>query len=159
MALPSSGELSFSGINDHIRRPSTQSLDLNDAQVRGLAEKATGSVAITDLHGKFAGNRMTCGASGSNTGWDSGSFGSVEGNDYAGQTLDALYWSSNYIQIITIAGQSEPASRVLRIRDNNLNILATYTLDPWLNIGNNIWYSAVAASNVLPSGQVRWWSW
>ena len=50
MALPSTGELSFSAIRTELGLSGV--LDLNDSRVRGLAGKASGAISFSDLRGK-----------------------------------------------------------------------------------------------------------
>ena len=66
MALPSSGEIAFSMINEQLRRPTTQSYNLNDAQGRALAGVPSGAISMSNFHGKWAGSRMVCGYSSEN---------------------------------------------------------------------------------------------
>lgn len=52
MTLPTTGPLSLSAVNVELQRPSTQVISLNEADVRTLAQKPTGSVSFSDLRGK-----------------------------------------------------------------------------------------------------------
>lgn len=51
MTLPT-GSISFSQINTEILRPATQTLSLNDATVRVVANIATGPISMNNLRGK-----------------------------------------------------------------------------------------------------------
>lgn len=52
MALPSTGELSFSAIRTELAK--SGAIDLNNSSVRGLAGKASGTISFSDLRGKSA---------------------------------------------------------------------------------------------------------
>lgn len=54
MALPSSGPLSLSQVNTELGKSATNSISLNDTNVRTLAGKASGAIAFADLRGKSA---------------------------------------------------------------------------------------------------------
>lgn len=51
MALPT-GTISLSQVNVELGRSATQSINLNEADVRGLAEKSSGAISMDDLRGK-----------------------------------------------------------------------------------------------------------
>jgi len=51
MVLPT-GAISMSQVNTELGRSATAALDLNDADVRSLAEKPTGAISLNDLRGK-----------------------------------------------------------------------------------------------------------
>jgi hypothetical protein len=44
----------MSQVNVELGRSATAAIDLNDAQVRALAGKPTGAIAMSDLYGKSA---------------------------------------------------------------------------------------------------------
>lgn len=52
MALPSTGSISMSQVNVELKRPATQTLSMNDAEVRKIAGKPTGTFSMSDLRGK-----------------------------------------------------------------------------------------------------------
>lgn len=52
MTLPVSGPIAYSDINVELDRWPTTELSLNDADVRALAEIASGTIAVSDLYGK-----------------------------------------------------------------------------------------------------------
>jgi hypothetical protein len=52
MPLPSTGSIAMSDVNVEIRRPSSQTLNLGDTEVRKLFEKTTGSVNLASGRGK-----------------------------------------------------------------------------------------------------------
>lgn len=165
MALPSSGELSFSGLNNHIRRPDAQALSLNDAQIRGLAQKGSGTVAISDLHGKWAGTRLTCGYQATDNvhGFRSGIIGAIEG-EHSGSALSECCWlpagGLNVISLMTVANAAKPTSQVLRVTDDNFNLIGAYTLGAW-SAATGARYQAVliGVANPFPSGSKRWFTW
>ena len=164
MALPASGELSFSGLNNHIRRPDAQALSLNDAQIRGLAQKPSGAIAVSDLYGKWAGTRLTSAYDSVNTryGFQQGIAGSIEG-DFAGSNLKGCYWINipgwYILNMETVSGAAQPTSRTLKITDDNFNVIATYTLTAW-TLSNGVWSAAVGApTNPFPAGTKRWLTW
>lgn len=53
MALPT-GTISMSQVNTELGRPATQSISLDDAGVRGLADRASGYLSMSHLQGKSA---------------------------------------------------------------------------------------------------------
>lgn len=55
MTLPVSGPLSMSAVNTEIGAASNALISLNDSIVRGMASKASGAVAMSDLYGKNKG--------------------------------------------------------------------------------------------------------
>jgi hypothetical protein len=55
MPLPVSGTISLSQVNTELSLPVTQGISLNDAVVRALAGKASGTISMSDLHDKSAG--------------------------------------------------------------------------------------------------------
>lgn len=52
MTLPLTGSISMSQVNVELRRPATQTLSMNDAAVRKLAGKPTGTISMSELRGK-----------------------------------------------------------------------------------------------------------
>ena len=54
MALPSSGIIRLSQVNTELGKASNTATSLNAADVRALAGKASGSIKMSDLHGKTA---------------------------------------------------------------------------------------------------------
>lgn len=52
MALPSSGTISMLQVNNELGKSSTQKISLNDAEVRSLANKTSGTISMSDLYGK-----------------------------------------------------------------------------------------------------------
>jgi hypothetical protein len=59
MPLPVSGTISLSQVNTELSLPVTQGISLNDAVVRALAGKASGTISMSDLHGKSASRSAT----------------------------------------------------------------------------------------------------
>jgi hypothetical protein len=55
MPLLVSGTISLSQVNTELSRPAAQAISLNDAAVRALAVKASGTISMSDLRGKSAG--------------------------------------------------------------------------------------------------------
>lgn len=51
MALPT-GTISMSDVNAELKRPATQTISLNDGQVRQLAGRPNGTISMSDLRGK-----------------------------------------------------------------------------------------------------------
>lgn len=51
MALPT-GTISMSDVNAELKRPATQTISLNDGQVRQLAGRPSGAISMSDLRGK-----------------------------------------------------------------------------------------------------------
>lgn len=164
MALQSEGEISASNLNDQVRRPTTQAVSLNDAQLRGLAKKPSGAIKLSDFYGKWAGSRMVCGYSSADQiyGFKSGVIGSIIG-DFAGANLKSCYWLNvtgwYILNMETVSGATKPTSRTIKITDDNFNLIGTYTLSEWTASGSS-WTAAVAvASNPFPNGSVRWFTW
>ena len=52
MVLPPTGAISFQDVNTEIRRTPTNSLNLNDATVRKLADVPSGTIGMSNLQGK-----------------------------------------------------------------------------------------------------------
>lgn len=52
MALPT-GTISMSQVNTELRRPATQTISLNEAPVRQLAGRPSGTISMSDLQGKI----------------------------------------------------------------------------------------------------------
>ena len=50
--LPSSGNLALSAINVELRLPATSTIGLNDTRPRGLANKSSGQISVSDFYGK-----------------------------------------------------------------------------------------------------------
>lgn len=51
MSLPT-GTISMSNVNVELKRPATQTISLNDGQVRQLAGRPSGTISMSDLRGK-----------------------------------------------------------------------------------------------------------
>ena len=58
MALPSTGSISMSQVNTELGLTATARISLNDAAVRTLAGRATGSISMSHLRGKSATRRI-----------------------------------------------------------------------------------------------------
>lgn len=163
MALPSSGEIAFSMINEQLRRPTTQSYNLNDAQGRALAGVTSGAISMSNFHGKWAGSRMVSGyRSGNNSyGFKQGVMGSLAGG-YGMVDLQEIAWyagGANIIHLQTVVGADKPNSRLLRVTDDNFNLVATYNLPEWSAVSNT-WITLMDAPvNPFPNGQIRWFTW
>lgn len=54
MSLPTTGPISLGQVNTELKRPATQTISLNDGQVRQLAGRPSGTISMSDLHGKSA---------------------------------------------------------------------------------------------------------
>ena len=50
--FPSSGKITMRQVNTELRRPATNTISLNDTEVRTLAGKPTGTISMSDLRGK-----------------------------------------------------------------------------------------------------------
>jgi len=163
MSLPSSGEIAFSMINEQLRRPTTQSYNLNDAQGRALAGAPSGAISMSNFHGKWAGSRMVCGYDSVNNiyGFKVGELGSLVGG-YALADLREITWyaTPNIIYLQTVVGADKPNSRLLRVTDDNFNLVATYNLPEW-SASSNTWICLIerAPVNPFPNGQIRWFTW
>lgn len=163
MALPSSGEIAFSMINEQLRRPTTQSYNLNDTQGRALAGVPSGAISMSNFHGKWAGSRMVCGYSSGNNiyGFKAGVIGSLVGG-YGMVDLQEIVWYAglNVIYLQTVVGANKPNSRLLRVTNDNFNLVATYNLSEWY-ASSNTWVTSTAGVSVnpFPNGQTRWFTW
>ena len=178
MALPSSGEITFNDLNKQLIRTETAGITLNDSQVRGLAGVASGAISMSNLHGKWAGSRVTVGA---NTSGHSGQpvygfkaanwtgnnvqMGSCEGT-YATRAVETVCWgnvtAANQIFVMTIKGQAKPESNTIKITNDSFAVVGTYTLGAWTDLGGGQWYASVGvASNpfTTTSGTKRWFTW
>lgn len=171
MALPSSGEITFAQLNMQLKRSETAAISLNDAQVRALAKKTSGAIAMTDLHGKWAGTRLTVGASGGKYGYKAGQWGSMgalEGG-FDNKTMESVAWGdplgegANKIWLVTAPGNAQPGSRTIKITDDSFNVIGTYSLNAWADAGNGAWYTSTPGAVANPfsttSGTRRWFTW
>lgn len=172
MALPAAGEqITFGQVNVQLKRPETNGIELNDAQVRGLAQKTSGQIAMSDLSGKWAGTKVVVGNDAKGYGFKAspwGTYGSIDGG-YSNQGMTSVAWAdpfgegNKYIWLCTAPGSAKPGSQTLRITDSNFNPIATYTLGAWADYGNGQWYSAtqspVASNPFGGAGGVRWFTW
>lgn len=168
MALPSSGELSLDGINTHLRRASGAPFSLDDAQARGLAGKPWGAIAVSDFHGKWAGEKMVCGANGVYYGFSYSTSGTVSAAVYGSLTNRNLFgavplemcWGGGSLYMKLAPGEARPNQTQLIIRDANFGAVATVTIDPasWVELGGLL-YVAGVATNPFPSGATRWITW
>lgn len=52
MSLPTTGPISLGQVNTELKRPATQTISLNDGQVRQLAGRPSGAISMSDLRGK-----------------------------------------------------------------------------------------------------------
>lgn len=188
MALPGTGELiMFSDVNNQLRRASaTSPLALNDAQVRGLAVRPSGTIGMNHLAGKWAGSRVTVAPTTNASGlvgygfksaaW-SGS-GVKQGNcegEYAGAVCGTVMWSANIggntagMYVGTQANEPQPTSQTLKITDDSFNVINTISLGAWAKMTEtgwgvpvNAWYaSADVPTNPLgtTTGAKRWFTW
>lgn len=97
MALPTSGQITFSMINTELGRPANQQLNLSDASIRQLAGALSGQVNLSMLRGKAVNNSLaeiTLNAASyvPTTGYDyvgfgSGSYGSVSPTSLSGYAI------------------------------------------------------------------------
>lgn len=168
MALPSSGEITFAQVNLHLKRAETAAINLNDAQVRGLAGKASGAIAMSDLHGKWAGEKMVCGVSGGYYGFSNGAsdtvtaakIGSLTGLNIFARVPKEVVWSGGSIFIWLEPGETAPTSTQLIIRDANFGAVATVAISPssWSELGGLV-NTATLTTNPFPSGATRWLTW
>ena len=169
MALPSSGEITFAQLNVQLKRGETAAINLDDAQVRGLAAKASGSIAMSDLHGKWAGEKMVCGASGgyygfsnsaSGTAVTAAKIGSLTNRYIFARVPKEVVWSAGSIFIWLEPGETAPTSTQLIIRDANFAAVATVAINAanWVEFGGLV-NTASLASNPFPSGATRWLTW
>ncbi len=169
MALPASGELSFSSINEQLRRPGAQGLSLNDGQVRGLAVRPSGAIAVSNLHGKWAGTRILCKyidldgyvQSGFSTGMLPGS--TVEGQ-YAGSNvndINVFNLGSWVLGITTAPGQPVPTSNIVKVTDDSFNLIGTWTMQNWVADGAGGYYNNCLnlPFNPFPHNSIRWITW
>ncbi len=166
MALPSSGELSLDGINVQLRRPSGAAFSLDDAQARGLAGKPWGAIAVSDFHGKWAGERMTVGAGGAYYGYSnsvnnySGTvFGAMNNARVFNEVVDELAWTGGALYILMAAGVAKPTQTQLIIRDANFGAVLTLNIPNgnWFNTGR--WSVRADCANPFPNGATRWITW
>lgn len=164
MALQSEGEISVANLNDQVRQAQSRNISLNDGQLRGLAGKTSGAIAMSDFYGKWAGARLTSAYDSVSKyyGFQQGIAGSIEGY-FAGSNLKSCYWAiitGLYILgMETVSGAPQPTSRTVKITDDNFNVLATYTLSAW-TLSNGVWSAGVnAPTNPFPAGSIRWLTW
>lgn len=52
MALPQSGKISMSMVNEELKKSGTSKISLDQSDVRSLANKPSGKIAMSDLYGK-----------------------------------------------------------------------------------------------------------
>lgn len=77
MTTPASGAISINDLRTELK--TVGSLDLNATEVRRLGGNIVGAVSLSALYNKFA-FTITAGTDGTNTGYFSGSFGSIAGS-------------------------------------------------------------------------------
>lgn len=168
MALPSSGEITFRDLNLQLKRGETAAINLNDVQVRGLAGRASGSIAMSHLRGKWAGERMVCGTSAGYYGFSNSASGTVTAAKIGSLTSRNIFarvpkevvWSAGSIFIWLEPGETAPTSTQLIIRDANFGAVATAAISPsgWSELGGLV-NTAALATNPFPSGATRWLTW
>lgn len=168
MALPDSGTITFDDVNSQLRQASGSSIDMNDAQVRGLAGKPSGAIAMSNLHGKWAGEKMVCGTSGGYYGFSNSATGSFSAAKYGTLTNRNIFgkvpvevaWYSGSLYFKLEPGETAPAATQLVIRDVNFGAVATVAIDAsnWAEFGGLL-NTAPLASNPFPSGATRWITW
>lgn len=171
MALPAAGEpIGFNNLNMQLKRPETNGIAINDSQVRGLAQKTSGQIAMSDLSGKWAGTKVVVGNDAKGYGYKAspwGAYGAIDGG-FSNQNMTSIAWTDPFgdgqraIWLCTAPGSAKPGSKTLRITDNNFNVIGTYALNDWADYGNGQWWSitATVASNPFGgAGGVRWFTW
>lgn len=165
MALPSSGEITFNQLNSQLRRPATQTIGLRDAEVIALAGTGTGTIAMSNLHGKWAGMKVTCVARDA-SGNDSpttvayNANGNLLGQNGAtvGYTKPGKYGGGIYLQFS--AAPAAGSGTFIRITDANFVTLFTGYCAPWDGILTfNYYVNTTTGSDQClnaGAGTVRW---
>lgn len=59
MALPNTGAISLNDVNVELNNPGTSQIGMNDAAVRGLFQKPSGAIAMSDGYGKASETALT----------------------------------------------------------------------------------------------------
>ena len=130
MALTPSGAISLGGINTALNRSATAAINMNDAQVRFLANQISGSVNMNAMRNKQSTvGTITVGEiflpKASIFGYSDGFYqgGSLSSNTFIGTTISSFY-STDYDSSITVINSNGTTSGTLR-----LSVLgSTYTL-------------------------------
>jgi hypothetical protein len=165
MALPSSGELGFDDIANQLRYTQPYSFlncNFNNTQWRGLAQRPDPDslISIANFHGKWAGTKCQ--------NWDQGSgswgthrnvAGYFEG-DYNGVQIDQLRYMPGVGGYINLYG-SAPASKTLRITDNNMIEKLYVTNLGWTASNPNTVAFFNMPTNVFGTvnGTFHWFTW
>lgn len=133
MALPSSGMITMAQINVELQRPWNARLDMNDPQVRSLANVPSGFIALSHLYGKSLIITIT----GGNANRDSEfpfwgymipnatfnkAFGSASSTSFGGGELTSLYTRNGEV-VMTVRGVD--LGHVVTIQVNGVNYSLT----------------------------------
>lgn len=102
MALPASGQISLG--QARAEAGLSGQVSLGQGAIRSLAGVASGTIGMSDLHGKASIQILTItpGTSGTTRGYSAGSYGSISSTTYGGRTIISVYATSGSPNILTI---------------------------------------------------------
>ena len=161
MTLPSSGSISFSQIAVELGKASNATISLNDADVRALAGKPTGSITLpTDFYGKSNSATLTVAFNANRYGFYlSVPFGSISPAVLKGYTIIGLFWSvtTNGITLEFSGALPNSGWDTLDISGTTFSrALAYYSLQPsGLNLTRWTWTSVLTNPFGYTTGATR----
>lgn len=170
MAYPASpNPLTANDMNTALLRNPTQQISYNDSEVRYSTGQVSGSVAASNIRGKYTGTIRVTSAyntGGNAYGW-SGVFNGAGGYNptFVGGTVWECYWSAGInggTVVISLNSGVAPADTLpaLTIKDANFNTIAIIPASSGSKLyysGDNHWaYFYQTATNWFPTGSVRW---
>lgn len=150
MALPSSGIISASMINDELKRPTSAPLSLDDVEVRKLAGRPSGPISFSDFWGKSAIELVLYRSLGNNLNSSGGNITSkgVIRREGAG-SLPSYIKTLKLFSTSTLTLDFEKSQQEIKVGDvirvEFPAIGFSYTLNPASEDPNNIYCTAISS--------------